>query len=670
MGCPQFSQLRWMWLAAAISMGLGQACAAADAAPESTPSRLHIRAGNAEAFSQAVLGPSADSGVTPENTAPPSPSANHETPSKTAGPDAAIDPEKEPLKPTPDPQPGTHVDVRTAGFNGVSPGESTLADVQKAWGAPAEVSQQKDVLFHLYHVAPFDRVEVAFREDKVASIIVRLDQAFPADKIAPQLQLGAIQPVLISNELGEILGEAFPERGVLFAFQESDKPGKATMMVTQIILEPVGAEPFILRAETRLDTQPELSLHDLNEALRLAPQNARAHWLRCRVLAGVGDLVEALAAGNEAVRLEPDNPRYLITQGQVLGSMQRFDEAIDVVTKAVQHGESRPHLKARALCMLGDLYGSGVKPDYQKALRSHTEAIQIADPLAKDQYPAIRLAAKEVLIDAHLGAAHDIAWGNWNQKEVSLPRWLSRAESFAEDLIEHEGGSPEYRLRVATRALAAVVGVQGRVDPTPWVEKTTRIGQELMAASNEAQKAQYEWNIGMALYDAVQSYQLRNANDLALKYGEQASDYLEKALLARPDSPESRYMLGRLYFRLGAIRAMTHDHAAAIAWFEKALPAFDKLAGQVNSAEAGRLGETYVSMGVSYWENGQKDRAVTLTQRGVKLMEKAVGEGVLEKASLEIPYGNLASMNRRMGRDGEDGKHLEKASRDTGTLQR
>ena len=71
--------------------------------------------------------------------------------------------------------------------------------------------------------------------------------------MAQQLELTNVRPVLVSNELGEILGQVYPERGVLFAFEPSKEPGKASMNVAQIILEPITAEPFVLRAETNLD---------------------------------------------------------------------------------------------------------------------------------------------------------------------------------------------------------------------------------------------------------------------------------------------------------------------------------------------------------------------------------------------------------------------------------
>ena len=93
--------------------------------------------------------------------------------------------------------------------------------------------------------------------------------------MAQQLDLAKIQPVLVSNDLGEILGEAFPERGVMLAFEPGPEPGKPSLKVTHIMLEAISAEPFVLRAETNLDTRPDFSLRDLDQALKLQRTNAR-----------------------------------------------------------------------------------------------------------------------------------------------------------------------------------------------------------------------------------------------------------------------------------------------------------------------------------------------------------------------------------------------------------
>jgi len=573
--------------------------------------------------------------------------------------------DEESLKPVPNPDEAGPAPIEAASFKGVTPGVTTMAEVEKAWGPPKEINKQHGVVVQLFAVEPFDRIEVSYFEDKVASVIIRFNRAFAADAVAKQLELTNVRPVLVSNDLGEILGQAYPERGVLFAFQpNSEDPKKPSLKVAHIILEPISAEPFVLRAETNLESHTKASLLDLEQALKLQPNNARAQWLYSRAMTAKGEFDSALASSTQAVRLEPDNPKYHVTRAQILGQMGRVTEAIQEARKALDTSKSRPHVLARAQCLLGDLLASGSKPDYKQAIRFHMDAVKTADPLTKQPHPAVRIAAKEVLIDAHLGAAHDIAWGDWKDKEPAVTRWLTRATELADDLVKNEGGSEDQRFRAHARALAACVGMRGVVDPGQWAKHAAQIGEELVnSARDPVHKAQVQWDLGMALYDALQVYQMRGDHDTALRCGEAAVEYLEQGDRLRQSSA-SAYLLGRLYFRLGAIHAIRDkNHRAAITWFEKAIPLLEKPIPKEDLADLGRHGETFVSMGVSYWESGQRERAVELTQQGVKLMEQAVKQGSLAETALAIPYSNMASMHRQLGAKADAARFQEMSAR-------
>jgi len=533
---------------------------------------------------------------------------------------------EEPLEPIPEATRAGPVEIEAASFKGVEPGITTLSEVGTTWGAPREMRKQDvNTLVHLYSVEPFERVEVSFFREKVTSVVIRFNRAFAANAVAQQLDLTAIRPVLISNDLGDILGQVYPERGVLFSFLPANEAGKATMQVGQIILEPISAEPFVLRAETVLETRPDLSRKDLEQALKLRPDNARAHWLLCRVLVAIGDPKKAEEAGTRAVQLEPGNARYRITRAQLLAQQGRLAEAVRETRQAIETSQKRPHVEARALCLMGDLVASGSRPDYKRAIQYHIEAVKSAGKLATSRHPAIRLAAKEVLINAHLGAAHDVAWGSWKEKDEAVTRWLAGAEAVAAELVKNESGSPEHQFRVNTRALAACVGVRGKLEPDKWTKGAIRTGEELIAQTEDpVRKAQFQWDLGMALYDALQVYQMRDDHETALRYGERAIEYLE-AGNRHQGTPGSAYLLGRLYFRLGAIHAIRDDnHRAAITWFDKAVPLLNRPIPKEAHADLGRHGETFVSMGVSYWNSGQRNTAVQLTEIGVELMEQAV----------------------------------------------
>jgi tetratricopeptide (TPR) repeat protein len=554
--------------------------------------------------------------------------------------------------------------LEAASFNGVTPGQTTIEEVEKVWGPPKEMFKQNELMTQLYSIEPFDRIEVSYENEKVVSLIVRFQKPFPAKRIAEQLDMAAVKPVLVSNDMGEILGQSYPERGVLFAFEPNAEKSKPSNKVTHIMLEPINAEPFILRAETEFESRYERCFQDLQVALELQPQNARANWLMGRVLSAMEQFEKAEAASAESVRLEPKNARYAITHAQILGQMGRIREALSESQRAIEHGADQPHLKARAYCLMGDLIASGPKPDYRKAIGYHAQALQLAGKVAADEHPTVRKLAKEVLVDAHLGSAHDIAWGDWKDKEKAVTLWLTKATALADDLMQNEGGTAEQLFRVQTRALSACVGIRSGIDPKRWLEAAVGTGNDLIDATRDpVRKAQYQWDLGMAFYDAVQISQLRSDHVRALKYGEAAVDYLEQGH-ARKQSPTTAYLLGRLYFRLGAIYAIRdQNHATAVTWFDKAVPLLNNPIPPDAFADLGRHGETFVSMGVSYWETGNRDKAIELTQHGIGLMEEAVRQGTMDRSSLAIPYSNLAAMHRQVGANEDAAKYGEMASR-------
>ena len=82
-------------------------------------------------------------------------------------------------------------------------------------------------------------------------------------------------------------------------------------------------------------------------------------------------------------------------------------------------------------------------------------------------------------------------------------------------------------------------------------------------------------------------------------------------------------------------------------------------------ANLGRHGESFVSMGVSYWDTGNHDEALRLTAEGIKLMQQAVKDGTLEEEALHVPYTNLATMHRFLGDDEQADAFGELAAKTT-----
>jgi tetratricopeptide (TPR) repeat protein len=166
----------------------------------------------------------------------------------------------------------------------------------------------------------------------------------------------------------------------------------------------------------------------------------------------------------------------------------------------------------------------------------------------------------------------------------------------------------------------------------------------------------------LALYDAVQVYQMRDEQDIALKTGQNAIQLFEQGIQKETEAADA-HLLARLYFRLGTIYAVSKsEHKTAVEWFDKAVPLFQKAADDLAPYEVARLGETLVSMGVSYWEVGNLERGLELTTTGVELIEAAVEGRFVTKSVLEVPYGNLATMHRQLGETDKANRYHRMAS--------
>ena len=129
-----------------------------------------------------------------------------------------------------------------------------------------------------------------------------------------------------------------------------------------------------------------------------------------------------------------------------------------------------------------------------------------------------------------------------------------------------------------------------------------------------------------------------------------ASEHLKRADSAGRQLPDHDFLLGQFYYRLGVIHAVgRQNHMEALVWYRRAVKLLEAPVPASCVTDPGRHGETFVSIAVSYWETGQQEEALRLTEQGVKLMEQAVEEGLMTKAALATPYGNLASMYNALG---------------------
>ena len=544
-------------------------------------------------------------------------------------------------------------------FDGVQPGVTTADQLPKKWGQPKPVSNDAAATVLSYSVEKFERVEINIVSDVVRSVTVHYDPPRLPETLIRQLRLVDSRPVNVPDDSGELLGQAFPERGVLFSLSPDGK------RVAHVVLDKIDPASFVLRAENDLQNHTHSALADLNYALNQQPQNARALWLRAKIMLGTARFDEALADAEAAVMADPNQPLYRLTRAEILGRQGNFDDAGRETKDLLSTADISEEIKARAMCQLGDLLSRSPAHDYKLAMEHHAAAVKTADPLSIDKNPAVRRAAKRILIDAHLGAALDIASGSWQQKESSVAKWLDRAHAYAEEMIAHDEGEPELRLQVARGALAACAGAEGKLDSIPWARMALQYGKPLVVAADDSwTKARLQWELGTALCDGLASDEVRGVTQHALENTALTITYLEAGAKGRRETPEDVFRLGAIYFREGSLHAVKlNDHKTAVAWFEKAYPLLDRPLPATLSSQQGHYGEWLVSMGLSYWEFGARDFALQLTDAGMQHVEEAVNRKLIDPKALAIPYGNLASMHGQMGHKDEAQNFTQLASK-------
>jgi tetratricopeptide (TPR) repeat protein len=555
------------------------------------------------------------------------------------------------------------VRLNPVSFREVQAGVSTLAQLETKWGRPIRDQTKLGTGLRTYAIAPFKQIDVVIEQGKVVSIVAQLAQSLTIEEATQQFVPDAADSVEVLDEGGQALGLAFPERGVALGYASDSKD------VSQLLFDPIDQEMFLMRAERNQHRAPQQSLADVEFVLKQNAKHGQALALAGQICFQAGQLTDAAAHIDRALEIAPSNAAYQLTKAEILAESGDFTASKQTCQRVLAQARLAAELKARAHCLLGDFLAAGPERDYKRAIEQHLAAIQSAQPLATSQRAATRRAAKHVLVCAQLGVANDVAWGFWQQKDKVVPKWLVAAHEVAEDLIDQEGADESLHLLVLRRALAASAGTQGKLDPVMWTKEAVKTARRLIDTSDDGwRRGRLEWELGLALYDALQADQARGYHDHALSNSSLVVKYLESSLKQRQETPHGAYLLGRLYFRVGAIHAVElNDHRSAVAWFQKGLPLLERPQPTTALADVGRLGESFVSMGISYWEAGRRDEAMRLTQHGIALVTQGVKDRALDEEALVVPYSNLAFMHRELGNVQQADSYTEMATRIGGT---
>ncbi len=537
--------------------------------------------------------------------------------------------------------------LRSLRFRGIVVGESTLQELLDLWGSPFRIVKSPSSRIIKYRAHPFRQVDVTVIDDTVVSLLIHLNDLLDPAHCAKELHISNLTPVPVPDEEGEIMGMAFPERGVLFSYDPRDPD----MLVSKIQLEPVNPEPFVMRAEYDYDNQFDRDLADLDQAIEMSPRYGRAYAVRAQILRKIGRYQDALEAAEKATHFDSENDRYRMLKATLMADNGNH-EAAQREAERVLDGSTVPvELKAWCEKLIGDMLAEGAEGKYKEAMTHHLRSIELAAPVANDAEFAKRRLAKELLTSAHLAVARDISLGDFQDQDTIVPKWLGRARALSDEFVENDQGDPIWKLRVYRQALATAGDIHSVENPSKLIDEMLEEGERQTASTTDPRaKSRLDWVMGATLAEAVRLERIRGNEDVALDLADQALAMLQRAAKSRQSTPAQRYLVGRLYFHIGSMYAVQRsDHEEAIAWYRKAEPLLSGGIPLGVLANVGTHGEMFVSMGVSYWQEGNMKRAISLTEQGTDILQRAVVQGILQPESLSIPYGNLATMHKKSG---------------------
>ena len=536
-------------------------------------------------------------------------------------------------------------------FQGLIPGRTSGQKVKQALGEPAKVGSDGNAVVWSYQVGPFPRVDVTVEDDVVQSIDVQVENLPVPATVAEQLQVDGFRSAWIFDGKGQRLGIAFPERGVMLGLrQRNDGP---RLGVNNIVLEPVGAELFVLRARNDAPWRCTRRLKDLDLALKLSPRHAEACGIKARILADLGRQREALKLAEEAIEGDPEAVEWQLLSIRLQAALGDPRAAYKQTMEVLERTELPAVLKAEAEVQAGDLSFS--LGNHKAALQHHQRAIELAADFRDSEMTEVRKASLRVLASAHLGVANDIAWGQWRRKPDAVPQWIKSGHHFADRLISHEQDDELLAQRVQRLTLSAYDGFAHWIDPTRVCQAALKQGQELIeAAEDPLHRQRAEWELAETMYYAMRIQRQRGAFDEAVEFAKVASPIFAEARKRRELTPREQFLIGQLHFLAGSCLAVeADDHAGAAKWYDAGAMLLMEPFPPGVVDDFTLLGDQLVSMGVTYWRIDQRQRGLEFTRRGVQRLQEGARVGRTAPNTLRVAYGNLAAMLRAAGRRGE-----------------
>ena len=322
------------------------------------------------------------------------------------------------------------------------------------------------------------------------------------------------------------------------AAETSNKQVEPSERDRQVDIEPISeanadkAHAFCLRAITAKD--PELALSNMNEAIKLAPENARYRNYLGDILYKMQRYPEALIEKQKTANSEPANAKYRDSLGIVLRKVGRYQEALVEVQEAVNLDSENAKYRDTLGIMLHE------KGRYREALVERQKAVELEHENARYRHGlSVTLCElgryQEALVEAQKAVDLELQNARYRNMLGAILYELKcyhKALVEVQKAVELESENAKYR-----NDLSVVLGKMKRYpEALVEVQKAVELNSE---------DARYNTNLGIALY-RIQSFDkaiiqlgnaLRMSPNPAIAYAHSYRGLTKVALEQMNDAP-------------------------------------------------------------------------------------------------------------------------------------
>ena len=544
-------------------------------------------------------------------------------------------------------------------FEGIIPGISKIAEVTEKLGDPRAKIETNGSQVLVYSMEPYDRIGIVIRNDLADSIHLHFKQ--PTELKQLITEMGLVENTAVTQETTS--NKAFllvwPEQGVTFHFKRHEDIDQ----VSRVSFTTIQAQSYLERGTHRQWFDYAGALSDAKAVQTLNPEDERAFILEAQIQQRVGNVEGTDAALKKAIELSPGNTQLLLMQAGLTSPIKDRSAMLQRVRAIRNNTRLDPLVRSKAAYMMGELLANADSPDYKQAMIHHSESIQRARELMDDEDLEIQFEAIRLVINGHLAVARDIARGTFaaEEKQTVVPKWVDISWELTDHLLRHDYHDRTIGLEVCRRALEALALLDEGAELSNWIDRIDQVAAELQQTEGASQEflERVKWDWALALAHATEAARKGKEADRVQQLGLEAYQLFNQFLHADTVSPQwnnaqTHASMGALCYTLGSVEAIDkQNHEEACKWYDTAAEFLKNEGVEKYARGMGWHGERMVSMGLSYWKEGNRPKGLNLTKRGIQWIEQAVQVQGFSSQNLKIPYGNLAIMYRALGQPQE-----------------